>query len=95
MRPVTEEPAAPRPHRVRRLTRPPQRRPRRDPAPSRWRYRLSRLMLTPLFRSFLRVGLPVVLVLAGVGAWLSSAENRQKISDHVAVIRHVASLDIH
>ena len=69
------------------LTRPPEPMPRRDPAPSRWRYRLSRLMLTPVFRSFLRVGLPAFLVLFVVGAWFSSAENRQKLTDVVADVR--------
>lgn len=66
------------------LTRPPEPMPRHDPAPSRWRYRLSRLMLTPLFRAFLRVGLPVFAVLFIVGAWFSSAENRQALTDVVA-----------
>ena len=40
---------------------------RRDPAPSRWSYRMQRLWLTPLFRLLCRVGLPglvVVLVAA-------------------------------
>ncbi|MBC2837296.1 cell division protein FtsQ/DivIB [Paragemmobacter straminiformis] len=43
------------------------RQPRRDPAPSRWAYRMQRLWLTPLFRLLFRVGLPV-LVLGGVTA---------------------------
>ncbi len=34
-----------------------------DPAPSRWSYRLNRLMLTPLFRRVLRVGVPFTLSL--------------------------------
>ena len=69
------------------LTRPPADLPRRDPAPSRWRYRLSRLMLTPLFRAFLRIGLPAFIVIFGLGAWFSSAGNRQQISDLVADVR--------
>ncbi|WP_435310901.1 cell division protein FtsQ/DivIB [Primorskyibacter sedentarius] len=40
---------------------------RPDPAPSRLHYRMQRLMLTPLFRVLLRVGLPVAAV-AGAGA---------------------------
>ncbi len=32
-----------------------------DPAPSRWSYRLQRLMLTPLFRFSLRLGVPFAL----------------------------------
>ena len=38
---------------------------RRDPAPSRWAYRMQRLWLTPLFRTLFRVGLPVA-VMAGL-----------------------------
>lgn len=40
---------------------------RRDPAPSRWQYRMQRLWLTPLFRVLFRVGLPL-LVIGGVTA---------------------------
>ena len=58
-----------------------------DPAPSRWRYRLERLMLTPLFRSFLKVGVPVFLVFFIAGAWLSSAENRTMLTDAMAELR--------
>ena len=36
---------------------------RSDPAPSRWNYRYNRLMLTPLFRQVLRVGVPFGLAL--------------------------------
>lgn len=35
---------------------------RRDPAPTRWQYRMQRLWLTPVFRVLFRVGLPVALV---------------------------------
>lgn len=35
---------------------------RRDPAPSRWQYRMQRLWLTPLFRMLFRVGLPLLVV---------------------------------
>ena len=35
---------------------------RRDPAPSRWAYRMQRLWLTPVFRGLFRVGLPVALI---------------------------------
>lgn len=52
----------------------------RDPAPSRWHYRWQRLMLTPLFRLGLRVGLPLALVAAGSGFWLAKEENRALIT---------------
>ncbi|MCE6960290.1 cell division protein FtsQ/DivIB [Cereibacter sphaeroides] len=50
--------------------------PRRDPAPSRWAYRAQRLWLTPMFRTSLRVGLPVLAVLAVVALIFASAERR-------------------
>ena len=45
--------------------------PHRDPAPSRTAYRIHRLWLTPMFRTMLRVGLPVLGVAALVGGYLS------------------------
>ncbi|NNJ69033.1 MAG: FtsQ-type POTRA domain-containing protein [Boseongicola sp.] len=59
----------------------------RDPAPSRLAYRLNRLMLTPRFRTFLRYGLPV-LIIASIGAfWASDADRRQDMGDRVAEVR--------
>ena len=52
---------------------------RRDPAPTRWQYRMQRLWLTPLYRGLFRVGVPVLglsLVLALV---LASASRREAI----------------
>lgn len=49
---------------------------RRDPAPSRWAYRMQRLWLTPVFRVTMRVGMPAfVLALAG-GIYLSDQARR-------------------
>ncbi len=60
---------------------------RPDPAPSRLKYRMERLMLTPLFRALLRFGVPVVLI-AGLAAWwLSNESNRQIIVDTYADLR--------
>ncbi len=43
---------------------------RRDPAPSRWRYRLQRMWLTPIYRFAIRRLLPVgILALIGVAVW--------------------------
>ncbi|MDU8911160.1 cell division protein FtsQ/DivIB [Aestuariicoccus sp. MJ-SS9] len=50
---------------------------RADPAPSRLKYRLERLMLTPLFRLALRVGLPCALGFGAVTWWASVPENRE------------------
>lgn len=41
---------------------------KKDPAPSRIRYRLQRLWLTPSFRSFLRIG-PILAILAVIAHW--------------------------
>ncbi len=58
--------------------------PYRDPAPSRWRYKLHRLMLTPLFRAFLRIGLPVFVTVFIAGVWFSNDANRQMLVDQIA-----------
>ena len=55
--------------------------PRRDPAPSRWRYRYHRLMLTPGFLKLLRVGVPVLLIGGLVAGWSARESNRQMIAD--------------
>ena len=47
-----------------------------DPAPSRWSYRYHRLMLTPLFRKVLRVGVPFTLSL-GIGLIYFSDQERR------------------
>lgn len=44
---------------------------RSDPAPSRLSYRMQRMMLTPLVRGLLRVGLPFALALGGASIYLS------------------------
>ncbi len=49
---------------------------RRDPAPSRTAYRLHRMMLTPSFRRFLRLGLPLIVLSVGAGAYLADETRR-------------------
>lgn len=60
---------------------------RRDNAPSRWAYRLERLMLTPLFRLFLRVVVPFVVVAGAATIWLSDADRRESLNLAVADLR--------
>ena len=61
---------------------------RNDPAPSRLTYRMQRLMLTPVFRRLLRVGLPFCLTFS-VAAWYLSDDKRQEaIFLTIADIRH-------
>ncbi|MEL7012155.1 MAG: cell division protein FtsQ/DivIB [Pseudomonadota bacterium] len=50
-----------------------------DPAPSRWSYRYQRLMLTPLFRSLLRVGVPFAFAFGLVTAYIGNEERQEKI----------------
>ena len=59
----------------------------RDPAPSRLAYRMNRLMLTPRFRTFLRFGLPVLIVVSIGAFWASDADRRLDASDRVAEIK--------
>ncbi len=59
-------------------------RPRRDPAPSRLKYRLERMWLTPLYRRIIRVGLPAFLVAMTGGLWLSDEDRRARLTDGVA-----------
>lgn len=53
-----------------------QRQLRRDPAPTKWQYKMQRLWLTPHFRVLARVGLPVFLVSAALGLYLGNEERR-------------------
>ena len=60
---------------------------RPDPAPSRLKYRMERLMLTPLFRLVLRFGVPCLLTFGAASWWLSVDDNRMKIIDTYADLR--------
>ncbi len=60
---------------------------RPDPAPSRLKYRMERLMLTPLFRLLLRFGLPCLLTFGVASWWLSVEDNRMMITDTYSEMR--------
>ena len=62
-------------------------RPMRDPAPSRIAYRINRLMLTPRFRTFLRYGLPMLMIAAVAAWWASDEDRRSDLKDRVAELR--------
>jgi cell division protein FtsQ len=49
---------------------------RRDPAPSRWHYRVQRWMLTPGFHAMMRLGVPLLL-LAIIGGVYFGKESRR------------------
>jgi cell division protein FtsQ len=50
-------------------------------------YRLNRLWLTPAFRTFMRVGLPLVLIIAAGVAFFSNPSRLDDLNDKVAEIR--------
>ncbi|UXX84209.1 cell division protein FtsQ/DivIB [Roseovarius pelagicus] len=52
---------------------------RSDPAPSRWSYRVHRILLTPLYRRLLRFGIPFTICFVGATSYLSQAHVQQKI----------------
>lgn len=58
-----------------------------DPAPSRWAWRMQRLMLTPFFLLMLRAGVPMALAFGAGTWWLSDDTNRAAIRDTVAEAR--------
>ncbi len=60
---------------------------RRDPAPSRLAYKAHRLWLTPVFRAFLRVGLPVFAILMATGWYLSNPTNRDAIGEKLTNVK--------
>lgn len=61
--------------------------PRSDPAPSRWAWRMQRLMLTPGFRLGLRAGVPFCLTLMAGTIYLSDEGRRDAITQAVADAR--------
>lgn len=61
--------------------------PRVDPAPSRLSYRVQRLMLTPLYRRLLWLGLPLALLAGLVGGYLSDEARRAALLDQVTELR--------
>ncbi|SIO29715.1 cell division protein FtsQ [Rhodovulum sp. ES.010] len=61
--------------------------PPRDPAPSRWAYRLQRLWLTPLVRKALVKGLPLAVLVAIPALWLADAGRREALAAQITDIR--------
>ncbi|MFK7938893.1 MAG: cell division protein FtsQ/DivIB [Roseovarius sp.] len=54
--------------------------PKSDPAPSRWAYRMERLMLTPMFRKILKVGVPFCAAFLGGTLYFSDEARQQKLA---------------
>lgn len=59
---------------------------RRDPAPSRLSYRLTRMWLTPLYRRVIRIGLPAFLACMIAGLWLSDETRRASLQGGVTAM---------
>ncbi len=75
----------------------------RDPAPSKWGYRLQRLLLTPGFVTTIRVGTPMALLGIIALTWFSDqervAEFNNRIAEAKAAVQErpefmIASLDV-
>ena len=60
---------------------------RRDPAPSKWSYRMQRFWLTPTYRVAVRIGLPVVLVSGAIALFFASDDRRQLVTDAIGEVR--------
>ncbi|RNI17835.1 cell division protein FtsQ/DivIB [Paracoccus pantotrophus] len=60
--------------------------PRKDPAPSRLAYRLNRMMLRPLVRRLVHVGLPAFLAALVAGIWLSDDTRRANLTGGIDAI---------
>jgi cell division protein FtsQ len=69
------------------IARRPAPRVRRDPAPSKWDYRLQRMMLTPYVRGFMLKGIPTLVVLGAAALWLSHEPNRQAVIGQLTHLR--------
>ncbi len=59
-----------------------------DPAPSRWAYRVERLWLTPMFRLFVRAGLPFVIVFAGTSIYFADETRRDMVVASYMEMKH-------
>ena len=60
---------------------------RRDPAPSRWAYKMQRLWLTPIVRRLTRVGVPTFVLVFAVGIYLSDEGRRAALGETFAAFR--------
>ena len=60
---------------------------RRDPAPSRWAYRMQRLWLTPIFRVTMRVGLPAFVITLAIGIYLSDQARRDAFGNRYVALK--------
>ncbi|MCA1774646.1 MAG: cell division protein FtsQ/DivIB [Paracoccaceae bacterium] len=67
-----------------------ERRPRgslKDPAPSKWRYRWQRWMLTPGIKAGLRIGTPLAVIGIVAAVWFSDADNRTALTARIDALK--------
>lgn len=57
--------------------------PKRDYAPSKWRYRMQRWMLTPAFMRTLKIGMPILVIGGAFGLYFSNPDNRAMVSAQI------------
>ena len=60
---------------------------RSDPAPSRWSYRMQRILLTPTYRLAVRIGVPFVLSAGLSYGYLASDARRDAVIDQLVAWR--------
>lgn len=60
---------------------------RSDPAPSRWSYRMQRILLTPTYRFAVRAGVPFVLAAGLTYGYLASDNRREAMIDQIVAWR--------
>ncbi len=60
---------------------------KRDPAPSRWAYRMDRLWLTPVFRAMMRVGVPAFALSFAAGLYLNDEGRRTALAQNWTEMR--------
>lgn len=67
---------------------------RRDPAPSRLKYRLERMWLRPVWRRLVHIGLPAFLLALTAGLWLADEDRRALLREGVqSLVQKVQSRD--
>ena len=62
-------------------------RSKRDPAPSRWAYRMHRMWMTPYFRAFMRRGLPTFVVVVALGVYFTNEARQAAIVNGLVGLR--------
>jgi cell division protein FtsQ len=58
-----------------------------DPSPSRLKYRLERIWLTPVYRSLIRTGVPIAIIVALVAHYFSDAERQSHLAQSITNAR--------